>query len=102
MGMALHNTQAVMEGLTGKKSPFIRTPKFNLEGGKFSLRTNQYINLRMPITTWLEGALALVFIGMVVLGVFQQNYLFLPFHLMLAVGYSLVFISSFKSYALGR
>lgn len=102
MGMALHNTQAVMEGLTGKKSPFIRTPKFNLEGGKFSLRSNQYINLRMPITTWLEGALALVFIGMVVLGVFQQNYLFLPFHLMLAVGYSLVFISSFKSYALGR
>ena len=102
MGLGLHNAQAVWEGLTGKKSPFIRTPKFNLEGGKSKLKNNLYLTFKMPVTTWFEGVLALVFTAMVVLAFVHQNYLFLPFHLMLAFGYTLVFITSFKSYALGR
>ena len=102
MGLALHNAQAVWEGLTGKKSPFIRTPKFNLESGKVSLSSNRYILHRMPITTWFEGLLALVFWVMVGLAFREGNFLFLPFHAMLAFGYSLVFVSSFKSYGLGR
>jgi len=102
MGLALHNAQAVWEGFTGKKSPFIRTPKYNLESGKSSLSTNGYNLHRMPLTTWFEGVLALVFWGMVGLAFREENFLFLPFHLMLAFGYSLVFISSFKSYGLGR
>lgn len=102
MGLALHNAQAVWEGLTGKKSPFIRTPKFNLESGKVPLSSNRYILHRMPITTWFEGLLALVFWVMVGLAFREGNFLFLPFHAMLAFGYSLVFVSSFKSYGLGR
>ncbi len=102
MALALHNSQAVWEGLTGKKSPFIRTPKFNLEAGKADVKSNRYIHFRMPVTTWFEGVLALVFSTMVVLAILKQNFLFLPFHAMLAFGYSLVFISSFKSYGFGR
>lgn len=102
MGLALHNAQAVYEGLSGKKSPFIRTPKFNLEAGKVKLSSNRYLLRRMPVTTWFEGVLALVFWVMVALAFREENFLFLPFHLMLAFGYSLVFITSFKSYGLGR
>ncbi|WP_035463739.1 cellulose synthase family protein [Algoriphagus vanfongensis] len=102
MGLGLHNAQAVWEGLSGKKSPFVRTPKFNLEGGKSKLKNNLYLTFKMPITTWFEGLLSLVFTAMVVMAFFHHHYLFLPFHLMLAIGYSLVFITSFKSYALGR
>lgn len=102
MGLALHNAQAVWEGLSGKKSPFIRTPKFNLESGKQQLASNRYLLHRMPITTWFEGVLALVFWGMVGLAFREENFVFLPFHGMLAFGYSLVFITSFKSYGLGR
>ncbi|MGM0945512.1 MAG: cellulose synthase family protein [Bacteroidota bacterium] len=102
MGMALHNAQAVWEGLTGKKSPFIRTPKFNLEGKKQSLKSNLYLSFKTPVTTWLEGVFALIFSFMVVLAFKEENYLFLPFHAMLAFGYSLVFYTSFKSFALGR
>lgn len=102
MGLALHNAQAVWEGLSGKKSPFIRTPKFNLETGKEKLADNRYLLHRMPVTTWFEGVLALVFWAMVGLAFREENYLFLPFHVMLAFGYSLVFITSFKSYGLGR
>lgn len=102
LGLALHNAQAVWEGFSGKKSPFIRTPKFNLESGKEKLSSNRYLLHRMPVTTWFEGVLALVFWGMVGMAFREENFLFLPFHAMLAFGYSLVFITSFKSYGLGR
>jgi cellulose synthase/poly-beta-1,6-N-acetylglucosamine synthase-like glycosyltransferase len=94
MGFALHNSQAVWEGLTGKKSPFIRTPKFNLESGSASLNANVYRLRSLPMSTWLEGGMGLLFGGMVVLGIVYGTYLFLPFHGLLALGYSLVFISS--------
>lgn len=102
MGLALHNAQAVWEGLSGKKSPFIRTPKFNLEDGKRGLKTNPYINFRIPVTTYFEGLFALLFWGMVFLHFQWKTFEMLPFHLMLAMGYSLVFITSFKAYSLGK
>ncbi len=101
MGLALHNAQAVWEGLTGKKSPFIRTPKFNLEGG-VGLKNNPYIKFKIPATTWMEGILMLVFSGMVGLHIYWGTFEMLPFHLMLAIGYGLVFFSSFKAYGLGK
>jgi cellulose synthase/poly-beta-1,6-N-acetylglucosamine synthase-like glycosyltransferase len=97
MGFALHNSQAVWEGLTGKKSPFIRTPKFNLESGTVSLQSNVYRLRSLPVSTWLEGGMGLLFGGMVVLGIFFGNFIFLPFHGLLALGYSLVFISSLRT-----
>ena len=97
MGLALHNSQAVLEGLTGKKSPFIRTPKFNLEAGSVSLQANAYRLRALPMSTWLEGGMGLLFGGMVVLGIVYGNFLFLPFHGLLALGYSLVFISSLRT-----
>ena len=97
MGLALHNTQAVLEGLTGKKSPFIRTPKFNLESGSVSLQANAYRLRALPMSTWLEGGMGLLFGGMVVLEIYYGNVLFLPFHGLLALGYSLVFISSLRT-----
>ncbi|WP_339863961.1 cellulose synthase family protein [uncultured Algoriphagus sp.] len=101
MGLALHNAQAVWEGLTGKKSPFIRTPKFNLESGS-GLATNRYIKFKIPATTWMEGILMLVFSVMVGLHIYWGTFEMLPFHLMLSVGYGLVFFSSFKAYGFGK
>ena len=97
MGLALHNSQAVLEGLTGKKSPFIRTPKFNLEAGSVSLQANAYRLRALPMSTWLEGGMGVLFGGMVVLGIVYDNFLFLPFHVLLGLGYTLVFISSLRS-----
>ena len=97
MGLSLHNSQAVLEGLTGKKSPFIRTPKFNLESGSISLQANTYRLRALPMSTWLEGGMGLLFGGMVVLGIVKGIFLFIPFHGLLALGYSLVFVSSLRT-----
>lgn len=98
MGLALHNAVAVWEGWSGRKSPFIRTPKFNLEARDNKWQDNFYLNFRMPYTTWVEGLLGLLFLGVAAWSVAQQEYGLLIFHGMLAVGYLLVFYHSFQSY----
>lgn len=98
MGMALHNAVAVWEGWTGRKSPFIRTPKFNLEARKHTWQENFYLHLKMPFTTYLEGLLGLLFLGVAAWSVAQGEYVMLIFHSMLAVGYLLVFFHSVRSY----
>jgi cellulose synthase/poly-beta-1,6-N-acetylglucosamine synthase-like glycosyltransferase len=100
MGLALHNAQAVWEGLTGKRSPFIRTPKYNLEKNHKSWTKNIYNQVKIPITTYIEGLLAVIFFIMVILSIHFQTYEMLVFHLMLTFGYSVVFIESLKSYRL--
>ncbi|WP_113923037.1 cellulose synthase family protein [Cognataquiflexum aquatile] len=100
MGLALHNAQAVWEGLTGKRSPFIRTPKYNLEKSQKSWTKNIYNQIKIPFTTYIEGLLAVIFLMMVILSIHFQTYEMLVFHLMLTFGYSVVFIESLKSYRL--
>ncbi|MCR9016500.1 cellulose synthase family protein [Aquiflexum gelatinilyticum] len=100
MGLALHNAQAVWEGLTGKRSPFIRTPKYNLEKSQKSWTKNIYNQIKIPFTTYIEGLLAVIFLIMVILSIRFQTYEMLVFHLMLTFGYSVVFIESLKSYRL--
>jgi len=98
MGLSLHNAQAVWEGLTGKKSPFIRTPKYNLKSGSSDWQTNVYNQIKIPITTYLEGGLAVVFTFMVLISLYTGTYELLVFHLMLAIGFGTVAITSFRSY----
>nr|MBI1231500.1 glycosyltransferase [Cytophagales bacterium] len=100
MGLALHNAQAVWEGLTGKKSPFVRTPKYNLSTNRAGWKDNVYHAVQVPATTYLEAVFALVFLAIVGLSVYTSTYEMLLFHSMLALGYGLVSITSFRSYRL--
>lgn len=43
LGFSLHNTIAVLEGHSGKKSEFVRTPKFNISNIKDSWKGNKYL-----------------------------------------------------------
>jgi hypothetical protein len=95
MGLSLHNTIAVLQGLIGKKSDFIRTPKFNIIGLGDSFQKGKYLATKLPWTTVLEGLLALYFLGAVVLAwYFSATFVF--YHLMLALGFGYVSYYSFK------
>jgi cellulose synthase/poly-beta-1,6-N-acetylglucosamine synthase-like glycosyltransferase len=91
MGLALHNTIAVIEGYRGKKSPFVRTPKFNIKTINDSFSSRKYLSGDISWTTIFEGVLALYFIGAVIGAFYLQNTTFLVFHLMLALGYGGIF-----------
>jgi len=103
MGFSLHNTIAVLEGHVGKKSDFIRTPKFNIKTIKDSWKKNKYINKKPSVHVILEGFLAIYFIfGMYsafVVGDQGGDFGLFPFHFMLFMGFSYVFFKSIFSKA---
>lgn len=90
MGLSLHNSIAVLQGYLGKKTPFVRTPKFNIQGIKDSLKTKKYLTQKLPLTTVLEGLLAIYFLGAIWLGFELKNETFLVFHLLLVIGYGTI------------
>jgi cellulose synthase/poly-beta-1,6-N-acetylglucosamine synthase-like glycosyltransferase len=96
MGLSLHNGLAVIEGLLGVKTPFIRTPKFNVVTKKDSWKQNTYLHSSISWITLLEGALCLYFVFGIVLGIRLHDTGLLFFHTLLAAGFGLVFYHSVK------
>mgnify|MGYP001394454726 FL=1 len=103
MGFSLHNTIAVIEGHIGKKSEFVRTPKFNIGTFKDGWKSNKYLKKKPSIHVFLEGLLAIYFVfGMYsafVVGNQDGDFGLFPFHFMLFVGFSYVFFKSIFSKA---
>lgn len=91
MGLSFHNTIAVIQGYIGKKSPFVRTPKFNIKTIRESFSRNKYINRKLKWSTILEGVLAVYFFCGVLGGLYIQNTTFIMFHLLLSLGYGAIF-----------
>lgn len=96
MGLSFHNTIAVVEGWMGRKTPFVRTPKFNVNKQSDSWRGNKYLTKNLGKSTWIELLLMLYFIIVLVIEIFLNNYGLVPFHLMLIVGYGSVLFYTFK------
>ncbi|PSR56910.1 histidine kinase [Adhaeribacter arboris] len=96
LGLSLHNALAVLEGYLGIKTPFIRTPKFNLQKPTDSWQNNAYRTGSINLLTLLEGLFAFYFLGGFLLAFHLRNYGLLPYHLMLTLGFSGVFILTLK------
>ena len=94
MGLSLHNAIAVVEGYAGRKTPFVRTPKFNVQNGSDSWRSNVYMASGFPWLTLLEGLVMLYFVGGIGLGLALHDYHMLFFHGMLTTGFGMVFVYS--------
>ncbi len=94
MGFSFHNSLAVLEGHFGKRSDFIRTPKFNINSLTDSWKGNKYISKNISKSTILE-ALLMVYFGFGIYSAFTlEDFGFLVFHLMLFFGFSFVFYHS--------
>jgi len=96
MGFTLNNSLAVIEGILGIKSSFVRTPKFNIVRAQGSWKGNMYLNHKLSWSTLLEGLLSLYFFAGIVLGIYIGDYGLILFHLMLAMGYASIFYYSIK------
>jgi len=90
MGLSLSNTIAVIEGYLGIKSSFVRTPKFNV-AVKSEFKGNKYDKKSISILTIGEGVLFVLFAFTAINRAIYQDLGMVPFHLMLAIGYGLVF-----------
>ena len=93
LGMSLHNAYAVLKGFFGQPSEFVRTPKFGLDAvGSF--RKKPYFSAKLDKIAMFEGFFALYFAFGLVHSIQIQQYGFIFFHGILAIGYGLVFFFS--------
>jgi len=103
MGFSLHNSIAVLEGHFGKRSDFVRTPKFNINNLTDSWKGNKYLKKNVSANVIIEGLLMLYFaFGMYsafIVGDQGGDFGLFPFHLMLFVGFGFVFFKSLTSKA---
>lgn len=100
MGLALNNTVAVLEGYFGIKSSFVRTPKFNVSK-KSEFKGNKYDKKKLSILNIAEGIMFVLFAFTTINRAIYGDLGMVPFHLMLSIGYGLVFfysIAEIRSY----
>lgn len=95
MALGLSNAVAVVEGYLGIKSSFVRTPKFNV-AKKDEFKGNKYDKKSLSIINILEGILMAVFGFTAVNRALYGDLGMVPFHLMLAVGYGIIFFNTLK------
>jgi cellulose synthase/poly-beta-1,6-N-acetylglucosamine synthase-like glycosyltransferase len=96
MGMSLHNSVAVLEGYSGRKSDFVRTPKFGLGDNQGTFKRRMYLPRRLPISTVFEGILAFYFLAGAYWGYTHQVYEFVVFHILLTIGFGCISFFSIK------
>lgn len=96
MGMSLHNAIAVFEGYIGRKTPFVRTPKFAIQTTEGTWSDKKYRALKATPLTIIEGILTLYFISGLALAFYLEDFGLFPFHLMLTFGFGYVFYYSLK------
>lgn len=97
IGFAVNNSRAVFEALLGRKSEFIRTPKFKLVNGTNSIFNSKYTgNTKLDSSVFIETILA----GYCAIGVIASVYFLeiaaLPFQLLFCGGFGVVSVLSLK------
>ena len=99
LGFSLHNSIAVLEGHMGKRSEFVRTPKFNINSLTESWKGNKYLAKKLSPNMILEFALMVYFLFGMYSAVPLDDFGLFPFHFMLFLGFSFVFFKSLTARA---
>ncbi len=99
MGFSIHNSIAVLEGHLGKKSAFIRTPKFNQNTSQTQLKKHKYAKNKISMYSFLEIASALYFVfgmGAAFYVVPDGDFGLFVFHLFLFIGFASISFHDLK------
>ncbi|MGB5666482.1 MAG: cellulose synthase family protein [Maribacter sp.] len=94
LGFSLHNTVAVIEGHMGKRSEFVRTPKFNINNLSDSWKGNKYLTTKLSPNMILEFGLMVYFLFGMYSAIPLNDFGLFPFHFMLFLGFGFVFFKS--------
>ena len=92
-GMAFNNARAVVQGLAGRPSEFVRTPKFRMEGANEAWKRSAYALSADP-TAFGEAVMAGYAAFMVLEAWRVDNLGAIPFLLLYAVGFAYVVVST--------
>jgi cellulose synthase/poly-beta-1,6-N-acetylglucosamine synthase-like glycosyltransferase len=95
MGIALtfSNARAVIEALLGVKSPFVRTPKYRIEGTRDTWVKKSYVPRRLSLP-WLELLFAIYFMFTIWFAIDSGIFGTLPFLMIYLCGYAYAAVMS--------
>ncbi|MFH6603490.1 cellulose synthase family protein [Maribacter algicola] len=99
LGFSLHNSIAVLEGHMGKRSEFVRTPKFNINSITESWKGNKYLAKKLSPNMILEFGLMVYFLFGMYSAIPLDDFGLFPFHMMLFLGFGFVFTKSLTARA---
>ncbi len=88
IGLALGNGKAVLEGLLGVKSSFVRTAKYRVEGREDLWERKKYVRRSAGWLPLAELVLAVYFLITVAYSLTRENYLTVPFLMLFFLGYA--------------
>ncbi len=98
MALSFHNSIAVLEGVVGFKSDFIRTPKFNITEMKEGFKSNIYVKRSLSKAFYVELALCFYFLAGLIFAFQLKDFALFPFHLMLFTGFCTLTFYSIKQH----
>jgi len=87
MGFAVNNTKAVFEALIGKKSAFMRTPKYKIVTGKDDWKKKKYVQKQLGGAIIAELFFTLYFIVGISISLFYLEIAAIPFQLLFLAGF---------------
>lgn len=99
LGFSLHNSIAVLEGHMGKRSEFVRTPKFNINNLKETWKGNKYLAKKLSPNMIFEFGLMGYFLFGMYSAIPLNDFGLFPFHFMLFIGFGYVFTKSLTARA---
>ncbi len=94
MGLAFHNTVAVCKGLLGIKTPFYRTPKYDMTHSPLPKALPKYKTHPVSFMAAAEFCLILYFSVGIGIGLYTRHYTFLSYNIVLAIAYTVVLVQS--------
>jgi cellulose synthase/poly-beta-1,6-N-acetylglucosamine synthase-like glycosyltransferase len=95
MGLSLSNTQALWQALRGKKTAFVRTPKYGDTSGEGWWRS-RYAIAELPRVVWGEALLALFCTFGLGVTIWLGEWAAVPFQALFAAGFVLVTASNIQ------
>ncbi|NNE34618.1 MAG: glycosyltransferase [Rhodothermales bacterium] len=102
MGLSFSNTRAVLEALAGKRSAFVRTPKYDVDligtsrkGVKAANAT--YSNPKILSIVWIEVALLLYSVAGLSWLIGSGHWVAVPFQAIIVLGFALVVTFSLRT-----
>jgi cellulose synthase/poly-beta-1,6-N-acetylglucosamine synthase-like glycosyltransferase len=104
IGIAVRNAVAVMEAIVGKKSEFVRTPKYRVEAGAKhdSAWVKKSYRKRAGWMPYAEVILGIYFAAGVLYAIQNENYATTPFLLLFVWGYLYTGLMSLSQTYLGQ
>jgi cellulose synthase/poly-beta-1,6-N-acetylglucosamine synthase-like glycosyltransferase len=90
MGLSLHNAIAVIEGYSGRRTPFVRTPKVGAQSDGMKWVRNGYLKSAITPLLVLEFGIALYALIGIAYAFHVKDFGLLPYHTMLAFGFGAV------------